>query len=42
MHTNNFSFIMIAAIAFILGAAVTVFCFRIKEWNDRKDKEDDL
>lgn len=41
MFTNELSFLVIASIAFVLGVAVTVFCFRLKKWNDEKDKEDD-
>ena len=41
MFTNELGFLVIALIAFVLGVAVTVFCFRLKKWNDEKDKEDD-
>lgn len=35
-------YIVIGIIAFIMGTAVTIFCFRLKRWNDEKDKEDRL
>ena len=46
MHASIFGnsavlgYIVIAIIAFLLGAAVIVFCFRLKQWQDQKGKED--
>ncbi len=31
-------YIVIAVVAFLLGAAVTVFCFRLKKWRGGADK----
>ena len=33
-------YIVIAIAAFLLGAAVTVFCFRLKKWRDENPGED--
>ena len=35
-------YIVIGILAFLLGAAVTIFCFRLKSWQKDKDPEDDL
>lgn len=32
--------IAVVVVAFILGIAVTEFCFRLKKWND-ENREDD-
>jgi len=42
MDTSKISLLVIMAVAFALGVAVTVFSFRLKRWNRRKNKEDDL
>ena len=34
-------YILIIAIAFILGVSVTIFCACLKKWKDEKNKEDD-
>lgn len=34
-------FIVIGIVAFLLGSAVTVFCFRMKEWRRNMEKKDD-
>ena len=45
MHASIFAgksalgFIVIAIFAFLLGIVVTVFCFRLKEWQKRRDRE---
>ena len=33
-------YIITGLLAFILGCAVTVFCFRLKKWQDSKDPAD--
>ena len=33
-------YIVIAIIAFLLGVALTMFCYRLREWQMRKDKEE--
>ena len=39
--TNSaLGFIVIGVIAFLLGVSVTVFCFRLKEWEDDKNSEE--
>ena len=46
MHASIFSengamsYVVIAIVAFLLGAAVTVFCFRLKKWQDQKNGQD--
>ncbi len=35
-------YIVIGALAFLLGSAVTIFCFRLKKWQKDKDPEDDV
>ena len=45
MHASIFAgsgalgYIVIAIIAFLLGVALTMFCIRLREWQERKDKE---
>lgn len=34
-------YIMISVLAFLLGACVTVFCLRLKQWKQSKDEEDE-
>lgn len=34
-------YVVIAVIAFLLGAFVTAFCFRLKNWQDKKDRGED-
>ena len=34
-------YIMIFVLAFLLGACVTVFCLRLKQWQKSGDEEDD-
>lgn len=34
-------YIVIGIIAFLLGSAVTVFCFRLRKWQKNKEKKDD-
>jgi len=38
MHMRDI--IIIIIIAFLLGIVLTMFCIRLKEWKDGKDKED--
>ena len=33
-----FGFIVVAVVAFAFGAAVTIFCYRLKKWNEEKEK----
>ena len=33
-------YIVIALLSFLLGVSVTVFCFRLKKWQDERDRED--
>jgi len=40
MHIE--SYIAVAIIAFLLGAAVTGFCYKLRTWRAYKDKEKDL
>ena len=40
-ENGSLGYIVIAIIAFLLGISVTVFCFRLKKWRDRKDNGDD-
>ena len=48
MHASMFAaggalgYVMIAVVAFLLGIAVTVFCFRLKRWQKEKEQEEDL
>lgn len=33
-------YIVIALIAFLLGVTLTIFCFRLREWQRHKDKQE--
>ena len=33
-------YIMISILAFLLGACLTVFCLRLRQWQKSKDEED--
>ena len=33
-------YIVISVIAFLLGVTLTVFCFRLRKWQEHKDKEE--
>jgi len=35
-------FLLIGIVAFLLGAAFTIFCFHLKKWQHEKDSENDL
>ena len=37
--SNMLGFIVIVILAFLLGITVTVFCFRLKKWMDKKPPE---
>ena len=39
-ESNFLGFLAIGIIAFLLGITITVFCFRLKKWQDEKDRED--
>ena len=39
--SSSVGYIVIAVIAFLLGAFVTVFCFRLKKWQEKKNREED-
>ena len=34
-------YIVIGIVAFLLGCAVTAFCFRLRKWQKNKENEDD-
>ena len=34
------AYVVISIIAFLLGVAVTMFCYRLREWQERKDNEE--
>ncbi|MCR5035588.1 MAG: hypothetical protein K6B42_09280 [Clostridia bacterium] len=38
--SGSLGYIVVAIIAFLLGTALTMFCYRLREWRDRKDKEE--
>ncbi len=38
--SKSLGYITIAILAFLLGITVTVFCFRLKKWMDRKERKD--
>ena len=46
MHASIFGdsaasgYIVVAIIAFLLGIAVTIFCFRLRKWQEGKDKQE--
>lgn len=35
--SDTLGFIVVGIVAFLLGASVTVFCFRLKKWQDTKE-----
>ena len=39
---SSLSYIIVGIIAFLLGVSVTVFCFRLKKWQDSKSEKDRL
>ena len=41
-ESSALGYIVIGILAFLLGAAVTIFCFRLRRWQKDKDPEDDL
>lgn len=41
-NSNALGLIVIAIIAFLLGVSVAIFCFRLKDWKERKDEEETL
>ena len=41
-ESSALGYIVIGILAFLLGAAVTIFCFLLKKWQKDKDPEDDL
>lgn len=38
-NTGSVGYIVIAIIAFLLGVAATMFCYRVREWQERKGKK---
>ena len=46
MHASIFGdsaalgYIVIAIITFLLGVTITIFCFRLRKWQEQKDKEE--
>lgn len=39
-NSTALGYIVIAIIAFLLGIAVTMFCFRLRKWQEGKDKQE--
>ena len=39
-NSTALGYIVIAIIAFLLGIAVTIFCFRLRKWQEGKDKQE--
>ncbi len=39
-NSSMLGYIVIGILAFALGMAVTVFCFRLRKWQREKDKKD--
>ena len=45
LNASNFSnssvlgFLVIGIVAFLLGITVTVFCFRLKQWEEKQNRE---
>lgn len=37
--TGALGFLVIGVISFLLGISVTLFCFQLKKWSDRKNSE---
>ena len=37
--SNTLGFIVIAVIAFFLGVAATIFCYKLKQWHDNYQSE---
>ncbi len=37
--STSLGYIIVAILAFLLGAAVTIFCFRLRKWKD-EERED--
>ncbi len=36
---NMLGYIVTGVLAFLLGASVTIFCYRLKKWEDEKDRD---
>ena len=41
-ESGALGYIVIAIIAFLLGACVTAFCFHLKRWQSKKEQEDEI
>ena len=39
-NSGDLGYVVIAIIAFLLGVAGTMFCYRLREWKERKDNEE--
>ncbi len=39
--TGASGYVLVAVVALVLGALLTVFCFRLKKWMGERDREDD-
>ena len=35
--SGTFGYVVIAIIAFLFGVAATMFCYRVREWQERKN-----
>ena len=39
-NSASLGYIVIALIAFLLGVTLTIFCFRLREWQKQKDQQE--
>ena len=39
-NSGTFGYVVIAIIAFLFGVAATMFCYRVREWQERKGSID--
>ena len=39
-NSTALGYIVIALIAFLLGVTLTIFCFRLREWQKQKDQQE--
>lgn len=39
--TSSLGYIVVGIVAFLLGTALTMFLFRLKEWQNDRDREDE-
>ncbi len=38
-ESSFLGFVIISIVSFLLGVSLTIFCFRLKKWQDLKDEE---